>query len=232
MHMKTLLLCLLFSVPAFSAPRTVTVQGEGEIKVQPDSALVQLALVSKAKEAKTAQAKNAKEMERVKKVLVSDFHLNERDLQTSNFSLQADYNYGQNGKQHFLGFRVEHHLQARVKKLSDLGGILDQLVGQGGEDQAVLFQGVSFETSKRKEIEVQALELAMKNAEERAQVLAKSGNRKIKGVERISDGTPLPVRTMDVMSLAQSKSMAGAATQISGGELSVQSQVSVEYEME
>lgn len=214
---------------------SIFVQGEGDVKVSPDVAYFRLSAVTKSKDAKMAQEKNASLVEKVKKTL-KGFKVEESKVQTTSFHLQPEYSYSNEGKQKFLGFRVEHQLSVRWEKLESLGSVLDQLVTPGSDDQSVFLQGISFDSSKRKEKEIEAMQVAMKDAEARAKALASYAGKKIKGVEKVSDsfvGVNRPGPMGDMMSLAMAKSSRGGeSTQISAGELAIESRVSVEFLME
>lgn len=232
-----ILFALLLLVPSFSHAedilKTVSVRGEGEVKVKPDEAEVYLQVVTKAKDAKSAQTKNAEEMSRVQSVLRKDFKVDEKDIQTSNFNVSPDYNYLNGGKRVFLGYTVQHGLTVKLEKLDRLGNLLDALVGKGSEDSGVQLNNVNFQSSKRKAIEIQALEEAMKNAHGRAEALAGFAKRSLKGVLRISD-SQLSVRPVTYAKKGMMMEMAAEAgsTQVSPGEISVSAQVAVEYQLD
>lgn len=229
-----LALCLLLPISAVAEiERTVSVRGEGEVKIKPDLAYVQLQVLSKGKDAKSAQEKNAKEMARVEKLLRERFRIEPKDIQTTGFFLNPDYRYdGPNNRQVFLGFQVQHSLSVKVRNVNRVGEVLDAVVGKGAEDLSIGLNGVTFDTEKRKEFEIQALESAMSNAKERAEALAKFGGRKLKGVRRISDtqlssGPVMPLARMDMM-----EAKASFATNVQPGEISISSTVAVEYDLE
>ena len=234
-------LCLPFSLAQAADLKTISVRGDGELKVAPDVAVVSLQVRTKAKDARSAQTANAKEMARVSKVLKSDFGLEGKDVQTSSFSVNPDYRYEGNGKQVFLGYEANHSLSVRVKKLDKVGELLDRLPsGKAGEQLAVVLQGVTFDSDKRREHETEALGLAMANAQARANALAGFAKKSLKGVLRISDSN---VQYQPFQSgggqVAKMMTMAGGAeadmaqsTQISQGEITINSNVAVDYEMD
>jgi uncharacterized protein YggE len=236
--MKYLLLLLLLApvTHAEEIVKTVSVKGEGEVKVRPDEADIFLQVRAKANDAKAAQAKNAKELARVQKNLKSDFKIDDKYIQTSGFSVNPEYRYENNGKRTFLGYTVDHSLNVKVKKVEKLGEMLDSLVGKGTEDVSVLLQNVNFGTEKRQEYEIQAMEIAMKNAETRAAALARFAKRSLRGVLRISDSNvqfqpppfPRAVGKVAMMEMASG----GGGTQISAGEIVISSNVSVDYLLE
>lgn len=234
-----LITTLLLPSPLLAAAATdayVSVRGEGEVKAKPDKALVSLSVQSKGKDAKAAQALNAKEMARVQKLLRGEFSVDEKDIQTTGFSVSPDYRYEQNGKQTFLGYQVHHGLNVTVKKLDQLGAILDKAVGKNTEDLAVLLGHVGFDTSKRKELEIEALGGAMENARQRAEALAKFAKRGLKRALRISDSSVQvaspPYAMLKGASRMEMAQDASAGTSVSTGEIVVSSNVAVDYELD
>lgn len=230
-----ILLAMLSTANLFAAEdRIVSVRGEGEVKIKPDMAIMNLNVTTKAKDAKAAQEKNAQEMIRVNKIIKDDFKIESKDIQTAQFSLQPDYRYEQDGKRTFLGFNVIHSLTVKVKKLEKLGEIMDTVVGKGSENKSVSLDGITFDTEKRKEFELQALENAMNNARDRAEALAKFAKKSLNGVRRISDSNISyhPFMGQPRMAMAKAEMVGdSASTQIQAGEIVVNSQVSVEYDL-
>ncbi|WP_152971102.1 SIMPL domain-containing protein, partial [Rhizobium ecuadorense] len=70
----------------------ISVTGDGESSVAPDMAIVNFAVVKQAKTAREALDENNKAMNDVLAALKSG-GIAERDLQTSGFSIQPQYNY-------------------------------------------------------------------------------------------------------------------------------------------
>ncbi|MCO5143352.1 MAG: SIMPL domain-containing protein [Oligoflexia bacterium] len=235
--MKTIFYFLLMLIPinAISQEdRTVSVRGEGVLKIKPDIAYLNLDLMTRAKDAKSAQSQNAQEMDRLMKKLKNQFKIDSKDIQTVNFSLQPNYRYDKNGKQIFQNFQVNHSLTIKIKKIDTLGSILDQISIGGDEDKSLQISNITFDTDKRTEYELNALESAMKNALNRAEALAKFSNTKIAGVRRISDSTInyQPYRAQNVRSFGKMEMLdAAASTEIQAGEITVNTNVAVEYDL-
>jgi uncharacterized protein YggE len=225
---------------AADAARTIAVRGEGELKVAPDVAIVSLQVRARAKDAKAAQKANAEEMARVSKVLRGEFGLDAKEIQTSGISVNPDYRYERDGKRVFLGYEALHSLNARVKKLDRVGELLDKLpIGKAGDKRAVLLQGVSFDSDKRRDHETEALGLAMANAQARAAALAGFAKKGLKGVLRISDSNvnfrpyePAMRGEAKMMTMMDSSAGSAPGTEVSAGEITITSNVAVEYEMD
>src|SRR5204863_598242 len=104
-YTRTVLMTALLALPPAAAapafaqeakPRepVISVTGDGESSIAPDMAVVNLAVVKQAKTAREALDENNKAMNDVLAALKSG-GIAERDLQTSGFSIQPQYNYPQ-----------------------------------------------------------------------------------------------------------------------------------------
>lgn len=215
--------------------RIISVRGEGEISVKPDMVRIELQVFSKGKDAKEAQERNAKEMARVHAILLKEKKLDPKDVQTSGFFLQPNYEYSQNGKQRFVGYDANHRLSVIYRDVEKVGDLLDKVV-EGGKDTVGIHIGqISFDTSKREEYEVQALEKAMQNASARAQALAKFSKKTLHGVRRISDSSVSFQPYITSMRAGRSAMMMeksnASPTEISQGEIKVNAGVAVDFDM-
>jgi uncharacterized protein YggE len=221
-----------FSFHSFAADlRTVSVRGEGELKVAPDVAIVSIQVQARAKDAKAAQSKNAAEASRVMSALKKE--VDGKDIQTVGLNVNPEYNYGNNGKQAFRGYQAVQTLSVRMKKLDRVGALLDQITsGNPSGDLSAIVQSISFDSDKRREIETEVLGVAMKNAEARANALASFAKRSLKAVMRISDSSVQMEPYRPVMARLQMADAAqGGATEVATGQISITANVAVEYEM-
>ena len=88
-----------FAVPAAAQetklPRTISLTGHGETRVVPDMALITIGVMSQAETAREALTANTQAMERIFATLKAA-GIAEKDVQTSNFSVQPRYDYNNN----------------------------------------------------------------------------------------------------------------------------------------
>ena len=129
-------------------PRTISVNGVGEVKAKPDMALINSGVISEARTAREALAKNNTAMAAVIAALKSA-GIADQDVQTSNFSVSPQYppyQANQPAVQHIVGYQVSNQVTARVKNLAKLGAVLDALV-QVGANQ---ISGISFDIDQPK----------------------------------------------------------------------------------
>jgi uncharacterized protein len=102
----------------------------GEVMRVPDVAIISAGVVSRSTTASGALQDSAARMQRVlaalKRAGVAD-----RDIQTSNISLNPEYRYPQNAEQELAGYTASNTLTVRFRDIQTSGKIVDALVGQG-----------------------------------------------------------------------------------------------------
>jgi hypothetical protein len=211
------------------AKRTITVSGTGELTVTPDVAYVNLAVVTKADNAKDAQASNAQSFAQLETVLYDNYKLDKKDVKTSGFQVQPDYSYADKEPK-ITGYTATQTIQVTYRAMDKIGVFLDD-VSKAGVNQV---NGIQFSTEKRQDYEIQALDSAMDNAEAKAQAIAGHAGKQLKGVLNVtqtgSGGTPILYDNVGVM--MKSAAAAAAPTSISPGELKITTGVTVQYEFE
>jgi len=119
--------------PAVTQTTTATrldLEVSGEVTRVPDVAIISAGVVSRSPTASGALQDSADRMGRVlsalKRAGVAD-----RDLQTSNISLNPEYRYPQNAEQQLIGYTASNTLTVRFRDIRTSGKILDALVSQG-----------------------------------------------------------------------------------------------------
>jgi uncharacterized protein YggE len=219
------------SVPtATTPPFTVTVGASGSIMVEPDVAYLNLAVETRGSKATEAQQANADKFAEVEKTLYSTFGIDKKDVKTTGFNVQPEYNYTQKDGQVLKGYIAVHSIQVTYRKLSEIGKLFDALTASG----ANRLDGVQFGTEKNDQYELEALKKAMANASAKAGVLATSANRQLKGVINIVQGevssNPILYAQNEAKSISMSAS--GAPSSVQSGQIEISTNVTVQYEMQ
>ncbi|MGG1680071.1 SIMPL domain-containing protein [Neobacillus sp. NRS-1170] len=148
----------------------IKVNGEGELAVQPDSASVNLGVITEGKELITAQQQNSQKSTKVINALVSQ-GISKNQIQTFDYRIESDYDYEQ-GKQIFRGYKITHILQVKIDDLSKIGNIVDTAVQNGVN----YVSNVQFKLKNKDAYYQQALKLALANAHQKASTIASSLN--------------------------------------------------------
>jgi len=218
--------------PAYAAEQTVkntiSVGGQGEIKVTPDIAYINLGVMTKAATAKEAQAQNAEGFASLTALLYDTYKLDKKDVKTSGFYVQPDYNYSEKEAK-IVGYTATQTVQVAYRDIAKVGEFLDA-ASKAGANQ---INGVQFDTEKRQDYEIQAIDSALKNAEAKAKAIAKSTGKELKGIINVAQGAtsgfPVYRELASPMAKMAADSAAGG-TSISPGELTITTSVNVQYE--
>ncbi|MFB9274254.1 SIMPL domain-containing protein [Cohnella cellulosilytica] len=216
---------------AQTSPYTVTVGASGSVMVEPDVAYLRLAVETRGAKASEAQQANAKQFAGVEKVLYETFGIAKKDVTTTGFDVQPEYDYTEKNGRVLKGYIAVHSIQVTYRKLPEIGKLFDALTESG----ANRLDGVQFSTEKKEQYELDALKKAMENAAAKAGVLATSANRQLKGVVNIVQGevsnNPI-LYAREQAKVMMSDAAGSAATSVQSGQIEISTQVTVQYEMQ
>ena len=122
-----------------------------------------------------------------------------------------------------IAYRVENHVQVRVKKLDSLGVVLDALVKAGSNK----FASITFGVNHRDELMREARSNAVKDARARAEVYAEAAGVELAGVLEIVD------QSTASMHYSRDDDIFGAPSSfpLSGGNQQVTAKVQVKYQI-
>ena len=162
--------------------QTVNFTGEGKIKAAPDTAKVDIGLVTEGKDTITVQNENSSKMNAVIKFL-KERGIGEADIKTSNYSLSPKYEYNK-GKSSLVGYVLNQNLTVTVRNLDKIGEILDGAVSSG----ANRINSVSLFVDKPEELKNKAREEAVKQAKEKAITTSKIAGLKLGRLVGFSEG--------------------------------------------
>jgi uncharacterized protein YggE len=208
----------------------LSVTGEGVVRARPDMAVITVGVVSEAQSARDALSENSQSMTAMIEALKAR-GIEERDLQTSNFSVSPVYSQppvNQDPSQAFVpeivGYQVHNNLTVRVRALETLGDVLDEIVTLGANS----ISGPSFTVADPSEIEDQARRAAMRDAIRRGELYAEAAGVTLGPITRIEEGYAPPPQPLAYASME--RSMADqSSVPIEGGELEFTAQVSVSW---
>lgn len=166
--------------------RTIRVTGEGSASAAPDLATVQTGVVTQSANAKDALAANNKAMESILSA-VKSHRVAAKDVQTSQFNVHPVYKHDAQGRTQpeIVAYQVTNQIQVRVRKLANLGEVLDALV-QAGSNQV---SGVSLSLADPTPILDEARTRAIADAKRRAQLYAKAAGVRVGKVQTIDEQT-------------------------------------------
>lgn len=221
---------LVAAMPAHSEetkmPRVISLSGHGEVRQVPDSAYVISGVLSQGTTAAEALAANTTAMNTLFAAL-KEAGIADKDVQTSNFLVQPRYNFQENKAPELVGYDVSNNVTVRIRKLGDLGLLLDKLV-QAGSNQ---INGIGFEVSEPMAALDEARKLATADATRKAKIYAEALGVALGPVMSISEG----VNYQPPMPMVQSKAMmadaVAAPVPVAAGEQSLSIDVNITWEI-
>lgn len=175
---------------------TIEVSGQGQVQAEPDQAVVRLGVQTEADTAETALEENNERMTAVISATI-EAGIDESDISTEGFRLQPVYETSNNGQsRELVGYQATNLVRVMVTDLQLLGGLLDTAVSAGSNN----VQGIEFQISNRAELEAEAREAAINNAEAKAEQLTQLAGAELGPVHTILEmggGGPIPLGVAD-----------------------------------
>jgi uncharacterized protein YggE len=151
-----------------SVYQTVSFTGEGKVKSTPDTARVDIGLVTEGADTITVQNENSKKMNAVIG-FVKEQGIKDEDVKTSTYSLSPKYSYTK-GKSILVGYILNQMITVTIRDLEKVGKILDGSVSAGANE----ISSVSLFTDKPEELKNKAREDAVNQAKEKAKSASKT----------------------------------------------------------
>lgn len=236
-HALVSLMAILMAVSAFSQsaiaadaerPRTVAVSGQGEIQAEPDLAHVTLGVESRKPKLEEARAEVARTIDAVLK-LTRDLKIDQTLVRSTRINVQPEYNWDANARErNLIGYYVSRQVEIELRDLEKLGQLLERAtdlgVNQLGDPR--------LDSSKRRDLERQALAKAVEDARANAETVAKTAGARLGPVRTISANSgyvppPMPMRGKVMMAMEASD----AAQSYQSGQMTFTGNVQIEYDL-
>jgi uncharacterized protein YggE len=227
----------LLAMSALSLPATaaeVQIQAQAPVvelsvsetvNAAPDIAQVGTGVTTRARTAKEAVRLNAIAMQKVVDRLKA-FGIAAKDIQTSNFNLNAQFNYPNGGTPVFTGYEASNQVTAKLRQVDKVGDVLDALVAAGANN----INGPSFmlddDTAQQQSARTRAFQRGQAMAQDYARMAGYTGVRLLEVSESVQGRGPVPP-----MPVAFRAEAAQAKTPIEAGEVGTTVNLTVKYEM-
>jgi len=226
---------LLLAATAAAADEPVPrilVSGEGSTDLAPDMAVLELTVTREGDTARAALDASSAAMAEVLAAM-REQGIAERDLQTTNFSIQPKYVYpqrkatGDTEPPRIVGYTVRNGLAVRVREIGKVGAVIDRAVTLGvNEGGNIVFTNDDPSTAL-----AAARALAVKDALARAKILAEAAGVKAGRILEISEQSftpgPVPMARAERM-----MAVSDAAVPVATGENSYRVTVSLAVAIE
>lgn len=209
-------------LPSEGEPAGVTVSGAGSAFGVPDVAVLTLGVEAEAATVEEARGQAAGSMEGMVQAL-KDGGVTNDDIQTTRFSVQPRYDL-ENDRQMLRGFLVTNIVTAKLREIDKTGELVDAALTAGGDLSRV--DSLTFTIDDPSTLETEARRLAVDEARQRAETLADAAAAELGRVLSITEsGGAVPVFA------GEGAARDEGVTPIEPGELEVQVQVQVVYEL-
>jgi len=196
---------------------TMTLTGGGTVIAPPDTAILRLGVQTTGTNVTEAQNENARLSQAV---LQSLEQLAITDIKTFQYDINKIYDY-QNNQQIDKGYQVRNILEIRTNNLDQVGELIDTAVYNG----ANVVELISFDVSNVSPYYLQALNLAIMNADEKAKSITENlGIIAYPIPKHITENTVPPISPRFLSAREGS-----FATPIESGNKQIDASVTVEY---
>ncbi len=222
---------------------TITLSGHGEVQAVPDIANVYFTILKEAKTVKEAQEAVAL-VEKVSLDFLKNNNVAEKDIKTDNVSVYPKYEYKYDtkimmpcsefdcpprpGKNVITGYTASESITVKVRKIDDVGKIMQGLGGLGVSN----LNGPNFAIDNEDGLKAEARKKAIDDAKVKAKVLAKDLGIRLGRIANFSEnnyGGPIFYGKATMMSADGAAEAAPA--EIPKGENTISSDVTISYEI-
>jgi uncharacterized protein len=215
----------------------ITAQGHGEVKVKPDSLTFNITQTTTKSKLVEARDQNNHEVQKIISALKAENVPGFR-LESNNLSIYPQREQVENNRRvaKVVGYEVTHSLKVTVNKvlpdhLGELGGKLVDAAMNAGATQA---DGLSFFVSDLTPARSEALTLAVKDAQAKADTVATAANIELKGLTSLdvnaqSNDFPRPMMARALFKAAAPTGDVAEATPVETGEVTITSDVFAKY---
>jgi len=200
----------------------ISVSGTGKVQAKPDIATSSIGIEvtgsSLADATSQANTKMSAVIDKIKSLGVAD-----KDIQTTSYNVQPITDQPKEGATpKVTGYRINNQVSVTVRKIDDLGKILDAAVAAGANS----IYGVSFSVDDPTPYQQQARAAAVKDAQDKAAQLAKAGGLTLGKIISINEGGASP---SPVFRAAAAPVGGGGSVPVETGELQVIISVDVRF---
>ncbi len=200
---------------------TITVNGQGSVSAKPDTAHVTLGVQIQNEQLAAAQTQATTQMNAVLAALKQD-GINDKDIQTVNYSVNVMTDQKNPGINQVTGYMVTNMVDVKISQIDKVGSIIDDAVSAGANNVG----GIQFTIENMDTLVQQARQMAMTDAHDKAQQLAKLGDVTLGMPVSITENSSTPPRPFDVGATSAAGS---AAVPIQTGESVISVSVTVSY---
>ncbi|HEX3677853.1 MAG TPA: SIMPL domain-containing protein [Sphingomicrobium sp.] len=212
------------SITQTIAGTRLDINATGEVTRIPDIAVITAGVVTRSQNATGAIGSAADRMQKVLAAL-KRAGVDDRDIQTSNVSLNPEYRYPENQSPQLVGYTASNQLTIRFRDIRSSGKILDALVSEGANQ----INGPSLTIDKPEAALEEARASAVQIGRARAELYARSLGLRVVRIVSVSEsgGYAAPPPPVPMMARAET-----ANTNIEPGEAKLQVSLAMTFELQ
>ena len=228
--------CISLSIATGCAKKSnrttkVTVAGEAVARVEPDTAVLTVSVVTQSTQAVNAQQENARKSEAVT-AAVKTTAGSGVEIKTSDYTLQPQYDYRDNRLPKIIGYNARNSIIVTMTDLKNVGAVIDAASSAGANS----IDGIAFVLRQTSPARGQSLAEATQQAMNKANSIAQALGGHVLRVVEENEGSTVggegfnsyaneSIETLNV-------SRKAVLTPVAGGPLSIRSNVQLIVEIE
>lgn len=205
--------------------RTLSVNGQAQVIASPDIAYISIGVHSENANAAEAVAANNAQAQRVIDALKA-MGIEDKDLQTTNFSIYPQDEYNPEGQKTGTRFVVDNTVYVTLRDIARVGDILGGAVESGANS----IYGISFDVFDKTSLLTDARNKAIENAKKQANEVASASGITLGPIQSIGFYNTYPTPIFD-SKVASGVGAGGGGISVSPGQMTFTVDVSVTYEI-
>jgi len=202
----------------------IVVVGRGEVKVSPDKATIQVSVQTRAATAAAAATENATKQQAVLNALKA-LGLGNDQLSTVNYNVYPEQRYVEGKEPQIIGYNVTNTILVEVRKLSQVGPVIDAALAHG----ANMITSLQFSSSNTDSARRTAIGLAIEKARADADAAARAARGTLGTLLEINIGAYSPVPPRPLVMMRAVAASAQADTPINPGEDTITVEVTTRW---
>jgi uncharacterized protein YggE len=222
----TLFICN-YAQGAEDVRRSINVSGQGEVKADPDRALLTLGIESRKPKMEDARNEVAKTVDAVLK-LTREMKIDPKFVRATRINIQPEYNWDNAHERNLIGYYVTRQVEVDLRDLEKLGTLVERAVDLGINQ----IGDPRLDSSRRHDLEREAMANAVEDARANAEAVAKAAGARVGAPRVISANSgfvaPPPIGVAFKKAMAVESS---ADQSYQSGQLGFTANVQVEYEL-
>ena len=208
-------------------PRTVSVSGQGEVSAEPDLAYVTLGVEARRPTLAEARAAVSSTVSKVL-ALCKDLKIDPKLVNAARLQIQPEYSWNEKDRKRvLLGYIVSRQVQVELRDLELLGPLLERAVDAGVNQVS----DPMLDSTKRKQLERQAMTLAVQDARLNAETLAQSAGVRLGPVRTLNASASPPTVPMYRAVMAMADAPAAPPPAYDPGDMKFSASVNAEYDL-